>query len=297
MTANPEPRANALINFMFDRLPVRGALLQLDEQWQQLHGQHDYSDSVRDLLGQTVAASAMIASTMKFDGMLTLQVHGKGALGMLIAQCTESLHVRGMAGELEPSASAASFADLVADGRLSLTVDAKDAKDRYQGIVELRPESMASSLAAYYEDSAQLPAHFVLLGDAQHVCALMLQRMPDDSGLQDDDWHRLCLMADTLPPEEFAAGMSYSLLAKLFAEDDVRVFDARDVAFRCRCTTARAERAVRMLGEQDANALLAERDNRIEIVCEFCNRKRTLDAGDVARLFNPAAVDGDSAVH
>ena len=218
---------DALINFLFGALPVRGVLLQCARQWQSLHGLHAYPPVARDLLGEAIAASTMIASTMKFEGMLTLQLKGAGALGMLIAQCDNTLKMRGMSGELETGTEAASYRDLIGDGQLSVTVDARAAKDRYRGIVGVHEGALAETLATYYRDSAQLQAHFVLRADATQLTALMLQRMPDASDLAADDWHRLCLMADTLTPEELAGGVSTAMLGKLFAEDDLRVFEPK----------------------------------------------------------------------
>ncbi len=288
---------DAILNFLFDALPVRGVLVQLGAEWRELSSLHDYAPAVRELLGQALGASAMVASTMKFEGMLTLQLNGKGALGMLIAQCKDALQVRGMAGELDDALPAERYGDMIGDGRLTLTVDTKDARDRYQGIVAVEGTSLADSLAGYYRESAQLGAHFVLLADEHHVTGLMLQRMPDGGEIDADDWHRLCLMADTLTHAETANGVDNGLVHRLFSEDDIVAYEARPVTFHCRCSQRRAERAVAMLGETDARSLLEERDGRIDIVCEFCNRKRTLDAVDVARLFNPAAVAGDAALH
>ena len=292
-----DPHKDAILNFLFDALPVRGVLVQLGAEWRELSGLHDYAPAVRELLGQALGASAMIASTMKFEGMLTLQLNGKGALGMLIAQCNDRLQVRGMAGELDDALPGRSFRDMIGDGRLTLTVDTRDARDRYQGIVGVEAATFAGSLAGYYRESAQLGAHFVLLADEHHVTGLMLQRMPDGGDIDADDWRRLCLMADTLTHAETAGGVDHGLVHRLFSEDDIVAYEARPVTFHCRCSRQRAERAVAMLGETDAQRLLEERDGRIDIVCEFCNRKRTLDAVDVARLFNPAAVEGDAALH
>ncbi len=297
MVDNNPAHEDALINFMFSGLPVRGVLLQLSGQWRELTSLHDYQDPVRDLLGQSLSASAMIASTLKFEGMLTLQLAGTGSLGMLIAQCNDQLQIRGMAGDVEASLPGGNFAELIGDGRLTLTVDAKDAKDRYQGIVAADGATLAEALAGYYRDSAQLDAHFVLLTDEHHAAALMLQRMPDEREMALDDWRRLCLMADTLTLQELREGAGNDMLAKLFAEDDVVVYGARPVRFYCRCSIERAEQAVRMLGEADAQKLLIERNNLIEVICEFCNKKRTLDAVDVGRLFNPAGVRSDAGVH
>ncbi|MEM7764878.1 MAG: Hsp33 family molecular chaperone HslO [Pseudomonadota bacterium] len=287
---------DALRRFLFKDLPVRGVLLQLSDEWRSLRARHDYDDAVASLLGQASAAVVAIGSTMKFEGMLTIQLAGQGPLAMLIVQCDDHAQFRGMAGEVSGEGNDR-FSALMGDGHLSLTVDARDAKDQYRGIVALGGETLAENLKTYYEESAQLQAHFVLLADNDHAVALMLQRLPDVEDLVADDWHRLCLLADTLTLDELRGGATTDLLQKIYAEDDIVVWPAAPVAFACRCDDERAERAVRMLGEADAMALLAERDNEIEIVCEFCNTKRTLDAVDVSRLFNPAAVPGDPAVH
>ncbi|MEM8547836.1 MAG: Hsp33 family molecular chaperone HslO [Pseudomonadota bacterium] len=298
MSTTPDDNVHhdALINFMFDRLPVRGVLAQLSSEWRELHGLHAYVPTVQALLGEAIVANAMIASTMKFDGMVTLQLHGQGSLGMLVTQCNQELQVRGMAGELVDGESADDYAAMIGEGRLTMTVDAKDAKDRYQGIVGVEATSLAGTLRDYYRDSAQLAAHFVLLSDGATAAGLMLQRMPDGGEMAADDWHRLCLMADTLTLDELRVGASNGLLHKLYAEDDVVAYAARALSFHCRCSQARAERAVRMLGEQDALKLLAEQGDQIEIICEFCNRKRTLDAIDVRRLFDPAGVPSDGGL-
>lgn len=289
---------NARRSFLFESLPVRGVLLQLDDEWRKLHGVHDYAPAVRELLGESVVATTLIASTMKFEGMVTLQLAGSGSLGMLVTQCTHQMKVRGMAGELTAGEPAEDFSTLIGDGRCVLTVDTRSAKDRYQGIVDVEGESLADCLTHYYAKSAQLPAHFVLLSDADRAAGLMLQRMPDSNEtMTADDWHRLGLMAQTLTLPEMTDGVDTTLLGKLFSEDDVRVFKPRPVEFGCRCSTDRAEQAVRILGQQDAEALIAEQGGRIRITCEFCNRQRTLDRIDVARLFSEAAAPGSGEVH
>lgn len=288
---------DALINFLFDQLPVRGVLFQMDEAWREIVSLHDYVPEVRTLLGEVLAATTMMGSTMKLSGMLTLQLQAGAGLGMLIAQCDPRLRYRGMAGESTAPAGGG-FASLAGGGRLSVTVEARDPRDRYQGIVPVSGASMADTLRDYYRDSAQLDAHFVLLVDEHRAAGLMLQKMPDASGMESDHWHRLTMLADTLQLDELRSGVSSDLLRKLFAEDDLVAFDARVTGFHCRCSDARAEKAVRMLGQEDAQALLLERDGCIEITCEFCNRRRTLDAVDVRRLFATEIGGGhDGTIH
>lgn len=62
---------------MFEHLPVRGALVQLDETWRELSASHEYQKNVGRVLGEASAAGALIANSLKFDGQLTLQLSGR----------------------------------------------------------------------------------------------------------------------------------------------------------------------------------------------------------------------------
>ena len=69
--------------------------------------------------------------------------------------------------------------------------------------------------------------------------------------INDDDWRRLGFIAATLRTSDFDVADGMDLIGKLFAEDDVRVFESKPVVFRCRCSRARAEEVLRMLGEDE----------------------------------------------
>ena len=50
-------RNDALIPFVFENLPVRGAIIQLRKEWRALLAGHDYSDELREILGHAAAAT------------------------------------------------------------------------------------------------------------------------------------------------------------------------------------------------------------------------------------------------
>ena len=85
------------------------------------------------------------------------------------------------------------------------------------------------------------------------------------------------------------------MIGKLFAEDDVRVYEPKPVDFRCRCSSQKAEDVLKMLGEDEARATLEEFGS-IEIVCEYCGRERRYDAIDVSRLFAENVVPAPNSV-
>jgi molecular chaperone Hsp33 len=284
--------ADRITPFVFDSLPVRGALISLSRAWRRMLRDHDYGLVVQETLGHAAAATGLIANSLKFDGAITLQIQGSGGLRMLVMQCTSELELRGMASADE-AASADSFGDLVQDAHCAITVDSGDRP--YQGIVEIERSSLADSLENYFARSVQVPSHVALVSNESLSGGILLQQMPGQHGLDDDDWCRLGYMAATLHTGDLESADGMSLVGKLFAEDDVRVFEPRPVAFRCRCTRRRTEEVLRMLGEAEAREVLAER-GRIVVTCEYCGRRRDFDPIDISRLFSVNAVSGPDSV-
>src|SRR5690348_5450752 len=83
--------------FIVENQPVRGHWVHLEGAWRELRAHRDYPQPVRELLGQAVAASVLLAATLKFRGQLTLQLQGNGAVSLLVAQCTHDFRLRAVA--------------------------------------------------------------------------------------------------------------------------------------------------------------------------------------------------------
>ena len=75
-----------------------------------------------------------------------------------------------------------------------------------------------------------------------------------------------------------------ALLQRLFAEETVRLFGEHPVRFECGCSELRVANALLLLGRSEIEQVLAEQ-GRIEIACEFCNRKYVFDRARALSLF------------
>jgi len=278
--------------FVFDALPVRGALIHLSRSWRRMLRDHQYDDIVLETLGHSAAATGLIAQSMKFDGAITLQIQGEGNLHMLVMQCTSDLEVRGMASFNE-GGDARTFGDLMRNAHCAITVDTGDRP--YQGIVEIERSSLANSLQNYFARSVQVPSHVMLVSDASLSGGILLQQMPGQSMLNEDDWNRLGYVVATLRARDFENSDNMELIGKLFAEDDVRVFESKPVAFRCHCSQRRAEEVLRMLGEEETREVVEEQ-GIVDVTCEYCGRQRSFDPIDISRLFVDNAVSGPDSV-
>lgn len=294
-----------LHRFVFEHYPIRGNLVHLDASWRALLEHREYPQAVRDTLGQALAASVLLAATLKFDGMLTLQLQGQGPMHLLLAQCSSDLAVRAVARYREDVTST-NLAEMSGGGNLSVTLETNDLSQRYQGIVPIDRGTLAASLQQYFEDSEQLPTRLWLHAGESGISGMLLQRLPEGSGNGnqsedpeeiDDAWRRVQLLGDTLTGAELESLSDEQILHRLFAEDDVRLFEPRPVFFRCRCSRERVSGMLRSLGSEEVRSILAERGD-VEVRCDFCNRAYQFDAVDVEQLFasSPSA-DGSTRVH
>ncbi len=318
---------DCLHRFMFERYPIRGHLVHLDAAWRALIEHRDYPGSIREVLGEAVAASLLLAATIKFEGVLSLQMRGDGPVHLILAQCTGGLGVRGLARYRETDASGAAagaeagagaeadaigsgmarIADLIGAGNLTVTLETDGGAQRYQGIVPIVGQRLAESLQVYFENSEQLPTRLWLHADSQGASGMLLQKLPKPDLLQgaatadpaavEDAWRRVQLIGETLTALEMRTLGDAEILRRLFNEDDVRLFEPAPVYFRCRCSRERVGSMLQSLGEAESRSVLAER-GEVEVHCDFCNRAYVFDAVDIAQLFNPqVAGDRGSSVH
>jgi molecular chaperone Hsp33 len=299
---------DCLHRFVFEHYPIRGHLVHLDAAWRALIEHRDYPNAIRGVLGEAVAASLLLAATIKFDGVLSLQLRGDGCVHLMLAQCTSGLGVRGLARYQEPAGGAGETGpqtgidDLIGAGNLTVTLETDDGAQRYQGIVPISGARLADSLQIYFENSEQLPTRLWLYADAHGASGMLLQRLPGDAAhadaaAVDDAWRRVQLIGDTLTSEELRTLTDAEILHRLFNEDDLRLFDPSPVYFRCRCSRERVAGMLQGLGEDETRSILAER-GEVEVRCDFCNRAYVFDAVDVGRIFNAAVSSpGGTTLH
>jgi molecular chaperone Hsp33 len=276
------PRHDSLHRFLFEHLPVRGQFVHLDASWQAVLERIDYPEPVRDLLGQAMAASVLMASTLKFEGGLTLQIQGEGPVHLLVVHCTSKMQLRGLArwhGDLGDGG----LQELVGSGRMAITIEQTGKQERYQGIVPLEGDSFATCLEGYFTRSEQLPTRLWLAADGSAASGLLLQTVPgtEDDG---DAFEHASILADTLRDEELQELSVEDILHRLYHEDDVRLFESTPVAFRCSCSRERIQGVLRGMGEEDVRSLVRERGT-IDVDCEFCGRHYAFDPVDVEQLF------------
>lgn len=275
---------DCLQRFLFDGAPVRGAVVSLEDTWQHVLARRSYPAPVRALLGEMMAAAALLGANLKFDGTLVLQMHGTGALKLAVVECTHERTLRATAKWQGTPDDLPLPALLGEGGRFVMTLEprATDAQT-WQGIVALEGDSVGAMLENYMLRSEQLDTRLVLAADGARAGGLLLQRLPDGHG-DPDGWPRACALADTVQAQELLTLAPLDLLTRLFHQEEVRVFDDEALSFACTCSRERVAEMLKMLGAQEAGDILAEQGS-IEIGCDFCNQHYVFDEDEVNALY------------
>jgi molecular chaperone Hsp33 len=289
--------SDSLRRFLFEHVPIRGEIVRLDATWQSVIERHDYPPVLRDLMGELCAAAVLLAATLKLKGSMVLQIHGKGAVKLLVVECSGDLELRATA-KWEGELSQGTLQDMVGDGRFVITLDPKDGNQAYQGIVALEGDSIAEILQNYMTRSEQLETRLWLAADGKHASGMLLQKMPEQNEFMDEDaWARAVQIAETLKPEELLEVPAVELVHLLYHEEDIRLFDAQAVVFRCTCSRENVARMLRMLGREEVDTILAERGD-VEVHCEFCNQRYVFDRVDADAVFTDImAIAANKTLH
>jgi molecular chaperone Hsp33 len=297
---------DSLHHFLFEDqhqpMPIRGNVVHLNQTFQ-LAMQHQQLPNVLKIaLGELMAASALLSATLKMQGALVLQLQSKGALKLLVVECSQDLDIglkmRATAkwddAQTENFANI-NFIDLVNHGHFVITLDPVEG-EAYQGIVPIEGETIAEMLQNYMLRSQQIDTSLWLYCDGMSASGMLLQKLPNVGETDADAWNRVNILAETVTNDELQNLPAETLLTRLFSEEDVRLFEAKPTQFKCSCSKTKVGNMLRLLGHVEVESILAEL-GKIDVNCDFCNKQYRFDAIDAAQaLLEPARVLDPSLV-
>ena len=316
--AGGSPVADDLIMpFRTVRSGVFGRLVRLGPLIDRILHRHDYPEPVSRILGEAVALTALLGSSLKFDsafgGRLILQTKTDGPISLLVVDFEEPGKVRAYASFDEARVEALGQsrdvrdmpARLLGTGHLAMTIDPGGNLDRYQGIVALDGCGLSEAADAYFRQSEQIPT-FLRLAVARHYAAgswqwraggLLVQYVPpiEEGALSDDDhehvlvgedderWTGAQMLAATVEDHELLDPTltPERLLYRLFAEEGVRAFPVKDLVEHCRCSRERVSNLLESFGAGELEDM-RESDGAITVTCEFCNEKYRFETEEIA---------------
>lgn len=280
-----------LQRFIFENEPVRGEYVKLEHSLQTILKQHDYPPAIQRLLGEGLCVAALLSAIIKFEGRLTVQFRGKGKLRLLLAQCDDQYHLRGLA-KYDGDLTYEELMDSFQDGILMIMLDSGMKGQRYQGVVEWQGNSLAESIQGYFKASEQLSTKIWLDCNDKFAQGFLLQVIPiadnNARGIENEilnpSWQRIVNLTTSADLNKALNSGYPELLTQLYPEETIRVFDASEVMFHCGCTRKRGEDAISLLGREEAEEELRDKQS-IVVTCDFCNKEYIFDRVDVEAIF------------
>ncbi|HAB44126.1 MAG TPA: Hsp33 family molecular chaperone HslO [Acinetobacter sp.] len=279
--------------FFIEDSPVRGEVVHLEEALQTILAQRDYAPAVKILLGEMLSATALLASTLKIKGRISLQIQASGTFKWAMAECNHRGEVRALADyEEDPHFQTAEDSSTVLKSLtnpvLFINIE-PEFGERYQGIVPLDQENLAGCLMQYYDLSAQIPTRIVLASDNNRAGGLLIQLLPRNSEeeqrrVDEDLWPRLTMLTETLKTEELVTLEANEILYRLYNEEEVRLPEVEHLQFGCTCSKERCAIALQQIGVESVRETL-EFQNPIEMDCQFCNSRYIFTAEEALSLF------------
>ncbi len=297
-------------------LDVRGRLVRLGPSITTLLDRHDYPDEVSGVLAEAIALTALLGSSLKFDGRFILQTQSDGAVDMLVVDFITPGKIRAYARFDEAQVrkvaerSPESSADYLGKGHLAMTVDQGADMERYQGIVALDGGSFSECAKAYFQQSEQIPTTVRLAagsavtpGEKQwRAGGIMVQHLPSGKPVspmelssgdapegyqapelrEDDDWARARILMESTEDHELIDPQLTSdrLLYRLYHEDGATAYEPTALDCSCHCSR---DRVASMLEGFEADELAETVENgKITVNCEFCSEVYVFDPADFA---------------
>lgn len=323
LSDNPDNRVTA---FHVDGLDTRGRIVRLGATLDAIMAHHDYPAPVKRVLGEAVALTVLLGSTLKITGRFILQTRSDGPIDFLVVDFTAPQDVRAYArfdAERIAAMDAATQRDsgaLLGHGHLAMTIDQGLTVNRYQGVVALEGGGLEQAAHQYFAQSEQIPTKVRLaVAEEMHsggaasswrAGGLMAQFLPTEGGRvrpadlhpgdapegtelpeaeEDDAWMEAQSLVGTIEDLELVDNelSSERLLYRLFHERGVRVFDAQPIEARCSCSRERVMEVLVNFSREQRESLVE--DGKIKVTCEFCGRTYGFKAEEVVDVETPSA--------
>lgn len=291
-------RDDIIIPFQVGDGAVRGRIVRLGPAIDNILRPHGFTDAPSELLGEAAALTALMGSSLKFDGKLIFQAQGEGDVKLLVADYSSDGAIRATA-TVTGAPKSRGLSALLGNGRLAMTIDQGPDMERYQGVTPIEGQTLEEAAVAYFDQSEQIPTAVRLAvgkviraggNEAWRAGGIIVQFMPGEGGsrergeaiLQSDEdretWDRAAAFLKSTQADELLdpALAPEELLFRLYHEDGVRVFEAKTIRAACACDSGKILAVLSRYAAEDLSDLAVK--GLIKVSCEFCRKDYYFDA-------------------
>ena len=149
--------------FAVPALGLRGRTVRLGPLVDAVLDRHAYPVPVARLIAEALALTALLGSSLKFDGRFVIQSQSDGPVSFLVADYFGDGDLRAYCRfDAERVAAIHGEGRLLGTGHLAFTVDQGEGMKSYQGIVPLEGHTLADTAETYFRQSEQIPTRIAL---------------------------------------------------------------------------------------------------------------------------------------
>lgn len=282
---------DSLHRYLFDKVSVRGELVQLADSYSELTAGKAYPDVIKKLLGELMVATSLLTATLKFNGSITVQIQGDGPVSLVVINGNNEQQLKGTVRWEESVPQSDNLRDLIGNGQIVITIEPEQG-ERYQGIVGLERESLQACLEEYFTRSEQLTTRLWLrAGEYQGkpmAAGMLLQILPSEQQ-NDADFDHLAQLTETVKNEELFGLDAKDVLYRLYHQENVTLYEPSAISFKCSCSREKSAAAITALPRSEVESML-DQDQGITLHCDYCGSDYHFDKFDIAALF-----DGDAS--
>lgn len=255
---------------------------------------HNLTPTTTAVLGRCLTVAAFMASGFKDENQrLSFNIDGKGPVGKIVVSAKTGAEVKGYVEN--PSVDLPIRADGKIDvggavgtnGEITVIKDL-GLKEPYTGKCKLVSGEIAEDFAYYFTASEQQPSAVALgvLVDKNGVKTaggIFIQPMPGCNDMVITMLEDICTnfthvssVLDKMDVDE--------IIDYYFGQFDVKKLPSQTPKFKCDCSRELIERVIMTIGKKEAYDIISE-DQKIEVGCQFCNKKYVFKKEDIDKIF------------
>jgi molecular chaperone Hsp33 len=282
-----------LINVIDKAGRFRAAAIKNTNAVAEAQRRHELPSVPAAMLARAMSAATLMASFLKGEERLILDISGDGAITRLFAESMQAGEIRAFANydKIAVEREFEKISDILGEGTLTVTKILYDQAEPLTSISRLIKGDITSDIIHFFTKSEQIATTIILDVDLneegliRQSGGIIIQTLPGTNMMDVrntfEEFHKdksyITLLDEEIPLDQ-------TLKKKLPFEFDI--VKSIPVDFMCRCSKENFLSKLQTLNLKDLQEMKDE-DNR-ELVCMYCNKKYYLNDEDFDHLIEQA---------
>lgn len=240
-------------------------------------------------LGKVATFAVLYGPSILSDGeKVTIKIQGNGTIGTIYCDVNKKGEVKAFAtnpfAEFDYIDGKPDLNSIIGtQGTMSVIKDL-GMRENYNAVSPILKGDITETFSYFMKISEQKPSAIgigVNVDENFNVISsggYMAQLLPDAT---DENYDYLETSVKILPnPTEFYQEFSLKETLEMLSRNDNKIIEEIDTKFSCDCSKERFLKKVTLLKNEDIKEIF-EKQNEIEVVCEFCKSKYTISKEDI----------------